>query len=75
MNNTMCLGVFYALIFVRGLDWTFNAETLCILFTVLIVCTIGAVKRTYNLLLAIFVLFLYPTALLFVVTLEYFGLT
>jgi uncharacterized membrane protein len=70
MNNTMCLGVFYSLIFVKELEWTFNAETLCIVLTVLIVCTIGAVIKTYRTLLGIFIILLYPLAILFVAFLE-----
>lgn len=38
MNNTLVLGVFYALIYFRGLSWTFSAETLTILCVTWIVC-------------------------------------
>ena len=38
MNNTMNLGVFYALIYVRGLTWTFSAETLSIFFAIFVIC-------------------------------------
>merc|ERR1719261_1106672 len=31
MNNTFCLGIFYGLIFFRGLDWAFTAETISII--------------------------------------------
>jgi Ca2+/Na+ antiporter len=37
MNNTMGLGIFFALIAFRGLAWTFTAETIAILFVILAV--------------------------------------
>ena len=30
MNNTFCLGIFLALIYVKGLEWEFSAETISI---------------------------------------------
>lgn len=37
MNNTMGLGIFFALIAFRGLAWTFTAETLTIIFVIVCV--------------------------------------
>ena len=37
MNNTMGLGIFFAIVAFRGLAWTFTAETLSILFAILAV--------------------------------------
>merc|ERR1711959_164591 len=31
MNNTFCLGIFYALVYFKGLAWTFKAETASII--------------------------------------------
>merc|ERR1719238_1465384 len=31
MNNTFCLGIFFGLIFFRGLNWKFTAETISII--------------------------------------------
>ncbi len=41
MNNTLVLGIFYALIFFKGLAWTFSVETISILLVTLIVGLIG----------------------------------
>jgi hypothetical protein len=32
MNNTFCLGIFLALVYFRGLRWSFSAETISIIF-------------------------------------------
>lgn len=36
MNNTLCLGVFVALVYFRGLAWVFSAETLVIFISVIV---------------------------------------
>jgi hypothetical protein len=41
MNNTMCLGIFLALVFFKGIVWEFSAEVLSILFVTVVVGTIG----------------------------------
>jgi len=70
MNNTLVLGVFYALIYIKGLAWEFSAETMTILLVTFIVCGFGSFMRTYRLYWAIPNFFLYPLALVFVYILE-----
>ena len=73
MNNTVCLGVFLAIIFFRKLQWLFTAETITILFVeICILCL--SLKTTQTYLHAILLLCLYPLSILMVWILEFFGL-
>ncbi|GAB5372355.1 hypothetical protein AAMO2058_001658300 [Amorphochlora amoebiformis] len=73
MNNTMALGVFLALIFSRGLKWTFTAETISILLVELVSGIVG-LKTSQTLLDGCIILSMYPISLAVVVVLESFGL-
>lgn len=70
MNNTLGLGIFYALITFRGLAWTFSAETLAIVVITWLVGIPAAFKRTFNLWWSIPNVLSYPAALLIVALLE-----
>ena len=73
MNNTVCLGVFLAIIFFRKLQWLFTAETITILFVeICILCL--SLKTTQTYFYAILLLCLYPLSILMVWILEFFGL-
>lgn len=37
MNNTFCLAIFLALVYFRGLEWSFSAETISIIFVEVLV--------------------------------------
>ncbi|GAM24148.1 hypothetical protein SAMD00019534_073230, partial [Acytostelium subglobosum LB1] len=73
MNNTMCLGIFFALVYFRNLTWEFSAETVTILFVTMVVGTIGALNKTMRFMLAPLVLSLYPLSILLVYILETFA--
>lgn len=70
MNNTMVLGIFFVLIFVRGLAWTFTAETFAILFVTITVGLVGILKRTFSIYWSFIIIFLYPLSILLVWVLE-----
>ncbi|KAL6051953.1 Sodium/calcium exchanger NCL2 [Balamuthia mandrillaris] len=70
MNNTMCLGVFFALIFFRHLAWEFSAEVVSILFVTLVVGLIGTFRRTLQLFWVFPVVLLYPFSIFLVWILE-----
>jgi len=70
MNNTLGLGIFYALVYFRGLAWEFSAETMAILFVTWIVCGLGAFKTTKQLFWAIPDICLFPFSLFLVWALE-----
>ena len=72
MNNTLCLGVFCALIYFQDLEWYFSAEVTVILLFEVGVGILGIVfNRTYPLLLAIIVICLYPVSLALVYFMEH----
>merc|ERR1711998_270182 len=48
MNNTLCLGVFLALMFFKSLAWEFSAETLAIIFVELAMALYYSLKTTFN---------------------------
>ncbi|EGG23641.1 hypothetical protein DFA_05775 [Cavenderia fasciculata] len=73
MNNTLCLGIFFALVYFRDLTWEFSAETVTILFVTVCVGLIGSLKKTMKLYLAPLVLSLYPFSLVIVYLLETFA--
>mmetsp|Transcript_25900 Transcript_25900/g.62394 ORF Transcript_25900/g.62394 Transcript_25900/m.62394 type:complete len:687 (-) Transcript_25900:469-2529(-) len=73
MNNTMCLGVFVALIFLRELKWTFTAETISILVSEVVTALIG-MKTTQTLFDGFLILSVYPFSLALVIGLEAAGL-
>jgi len=73
MNATLGLGIFYTLIYARGLAWEFTAETLSILLVTWIVCGFSSFKKLYQTYWVIPNAMLYPLSLLFVWILEYFA--
>jgi hypothetical protein len=70
MNNTMCLSIFLAMVFFRGLVWEFSAEVLSILFVTAVVGTIGATRNVIPLYFIFVVGLLYPLSLGLVAFLE-----
>mmetsp|Transcript_19720 Transcript_19720/g.31308 ORF Transcript_19720/g.31308 Transcript_19720/m.31308 type:complete len:150 (+) Transcript_19720:3-452(+) len=73
MNNTMCLGVFLALIYFRNLKWTFTAETISILTAEIVTALIG-MKTTQTLFDGFLILSIYPLSIALVALLESVGL-
>lgn len=73
MNNTVCLGVFLILIFLRNLKWLFTAETITILFVEVCVMILSR-KTTQRLGHAYFLLALYPFSIFLVWLMEHFGI-
>lgn len=66
MNNTFCLGIFYALIIKQGLAWKFTAETLVIVLVQLAMTVIVLYDYTQKTTCAFFIISLYPLSLVFV---------
>jgi len=73
MNNTMCLGIFFALVFFKNLTWEYSAETVTILFVTCCVGIVGASRKTLKTIYAPIVFFLYPISILLVYLLEHFA--
>jgi len=70
MNNTMCLGLFLALIAFQGLAWEFSAETIVIFLVTFIVGVVQTLNITFKTWHAFAILGLYPLSLLIVAILE-----
>eukprot|EP00405_Crypthecodinium_cohnii_P016088 CAMPEP_0206444582 /NCGR_PEP_ID=MMETSP0324_2-20121206/14995_1 /ASSEMBLY_ACC=CAM_ASM_000836 /TAXON_ID=2866 /ORGANISM="Crypthecodinium cohnii, Strain Seligo" /LENGTH=657 /DNA_ID=CAMNT_0053912627 /DNA_START=220 /DNA_END=2193 /DNA_ORIENTATION=- len=69
MNNTFCLGIFYLLIALRGLNWTYHAEVIGTVAAELAVAAI-AYRQVHSLFHGFLVLMLMPLCLLFVYILK-----
>lgn len=63
MNNTMCLGLFLLVVYLRDLEWEFTAETVAILFSTYAVGLVGATRTTFPLAYVLPALALYPASL------------
>jgi Ca2+/Na+ antiporter len=70
MNNTFCLGIFYALIYAKGLAWKFTAETLAIILVQWIIGLMAIAKDTMSFFLGFIVLLCYPLCLVVVYYLQ-----
>jgi len=70
MNNTFCLGIFYALIYFRGLAWQFTAETCAIMLVQWIIGILAICKDTQTYFMGFVVLSMYPLCLFLVWYLE-----
>ncbi len=65
MNNTFCLAIFYMLIYLQELTWTFTAEIISIILVEFVV-GLFALKSVQTLRDATMILMMYPLSLIFV---------
>merc|ERR1711865_82299 len=70
MNNTFCLGIFFALIWAKGLAWQFTAETASIMLVQWIIGILAMCRDTMSFFMGWVVLAMYPFCLFFVWYLE-----
>ncbi|KAL9249986.1 Sodium/calcium exchanger NCL-like protein [Drosera capensis] len=71
MNNVLCLSVFLALVYIRGLTWDFSSEVLIILVVCIVMGLLGSFRTAFPLWTAIIAFALYPISLLLVYVLDY----
>ncbi|KAK7272570.1 hypothetical protein RJT34_29249 [Clitoria ternatea] len=71
MNNVLCLSVFLALVYVRGLTWNFSSEVLVILVVCILVGVFASFRTVFPLWTAILAILLYPFSLALVYVLDY----
>ncbi|KAL4619879.1 hypothetical protein ACB092_06G113000 [Castanea dentata] len=71
MNNVLCLSVFLALVYIRGLTWDFSAEVLVILIVCLVMGLLGSFRTHYPLWTSILAILLYPFSLALIYVLDY----
>lgn len=72
MNNTFCLGIFLFVIYLKGLEWTFSAETISIL-VIQVLMAIYAQKKSHRLIDGFVILSFYPLSLFLVYMIENFS--
>jgi len=70
MNNTLCLAVFFALVYFESLAWTFKAETAGIMIIQFLMAGIILASNTQRKIMGFFILLLYPFCLFIVYFLE-----
>ncbi|KAJ1282048.1 hypothetical protein BS78_03G020200 [Paspalum vaginatum] len=71
MNNTLCLGVFLALIYFRNLTWDFSSEVLIILVVCVVMALFTSFRTTFPLWTCLVAYTLYPLSLVIVYILDY----
>uniref|UniRef100_A0ACD5VZ54 Uncharacterized protein n=1 Tax=Avena sativa TaxID=4498 RepID=A0ACD5VZ54_AVESA len=71
MNNTLCLGVFLALIYFRDLTWDFSSEVLVILLVCVIMGLFTSFRTNFSLWTCLVAYLLYPLSLIVVYILDY----
>merc|ERR1719197_467241 len=74
MNNTFVLGVFYALIFAKGLAWEFTAETISIVLIQFLIAAMVLRVKSMTLLDGAVILSFYVFAMALVYVLEAYGI-
>ncbi|XVF70103.1 hypothetical protein PTKIN_Ptkin11bG0135500 [Pterospermum kingtungense] len=71
MNNVLCLSVFLALVYIRGLTWDFSSEVLVILIVCLVMGGFASFRTTFPLWTCSVAYILYPFSLALVYVLDY----
>ncbi|KAL2944490.1 Sodium/calcium exchanger NCL [Bienertia sinuspersici] len=71
MNNVLCLSVFLALVYGRGLVWDFSSEVLVILLVCVIIGGIGSFRTAFPIWTSFVAFLLYPASLALVYVLDY----
>ncbi|KAK8622680.1 hypothetical protein V6N13_117586 [Hibiscus sabdariffa] len=71
MNNVLCLSVFLALVYVRGLTWDFSSEVLVILIVCLVMGAFASFRTSFPLWTCSVAYILYPFSLGLVYVLDY----
>jgi len=70
MNNTFCLGIFFALVFAQGIPWEFSAETISIVLVEILVAAYAMTRKIMKLIDAFVIVSFYAGCVLTVWCLE-----
>lgn len=70
MNNTLCLAVFLAIVYMRGLSWDFSSESLVILLVCIVMGLFTSFRQTFQLWSCSVAYLLYPLSLVIVYVLD-----
>ncbi|KAL6629413.1 hypothetical protein ACP70R_029178 [Stipagrostis hirtigluma subsp. patula] len=71
MNNTLCLAVFLALVYMRGLTWDFSSEVLVIFLVCVIMGLFTSFRTKFPLWTCFVAYLLYPLSLIIVYVLDF----
>ncbi|XP_047962554.1 sodium/calcium exchanger NCL-like [Salvia hispanica] len=71
MNNVLCLSVFLALVYARGLVWDFSSEVLVILIVCIVMGVFASVRTTFPVWTSLVAFLLYPFSLALVYVLDF----
>jgi Ca2+/Na+ antiporter len=71
MNNVLCLSVFLAIVYVRGLVWNFSSEVLVIMLVCIVMGVFASIRTTFPLWTSMLAFLLYPFSLALVYVLDY----
>uniref|UniRef100_A0A2P2JRC5 Uncharacterized protein MANES_15G090800 n=1 Tax=Rhizophora mucronata TaxID=61149 RepID=A0A2P2JRC5_RHIMU len=71
MNNLLCLAVFLALVYIRGLTWDFSSEVLVIFIVCVVMGAFASFRSTFPLWTSFVAYLLYPFSLALVYVLDY----
>ncbi|XP_030442643.2 sodium/calcium exchanger NCL-like [Syzygium oleosum] len=71
MNNSLCLAVFLALVYIRGLTWDFTSEVLVIIIVCVVMGLFASFRTTFPLWTSSVAFILYPFSLALVYVLDY----
>lgn len=71
MNNTMCLGLFYMVMFKNKMAWIYASETASMLLVVLVVGFISMSNKTIKTGMGIFSILLYPVSVALIYVLDH----
>ncbi|XP_039170135.1 sodium/calcium exchanger NCL [Eucalyptus grandis] len=71
MNNLLCLAVFLALVYIRGLTWDFTSEVIVILIVCIVMGIFASFRTTFPLWTVSVAFILYPFSLALVYVLDY----
>jgi Ca2+/Na+ antiporter len=74
MNNSFCLAIFLAIVYIKKLDWNYSAEVLVTLLVEAVMCAVAVFQKT-PVWRALIPLSLYPLALVTVYALERAGMS
>ena len=70
MNNTFCLGIFLALVALKGIPWSYFPQVAGIAFVELVVGLFAIRKQTHRMIDALVILLMYPISLIIVYALQ-----
>ncbi|KAL2466792.1 sodium/calcium exchanger family protein/calcium-binding EF hand family protein [Abeliophyllum distichum] len=71
MNNVLCLSVFLAIVYMRGLIWDFSSEVLVILIVCIVMGVFASIRTSFPLWTSLMAFLMYPFSLALVYVLDY----